>query len=336
MDKKQVSAWALFDFANSVYPAVMTTAVFPLFFVGVVVGNDAGQGDWWYGRAISLSALIVATSAPLLGAIADRGGARKKLMLLYVGLCLVGVAMMSSLEAGMVVQGFVLFVVANVGFESSLIFYNAYLPDIAPPEKRGWVSGLGFGVGYLGSAIGLVMVIPFAGDQWEVVWFLVAGFFLLFSVPAFLFLPADGKADMTVPKAARWGLTHFKTIVGEVWRLKFAKLPVRILLLHRRRTHHHRLRWAHRDADLRLHPSGYDRALLDRPVLCVDRCLLSGQAHRSLGSQEGVERGACRLDHGEHRGLLRPGFERLLRAGGRRRSWPRLGSVREPKLHGVP
>ena len=115
MDKKQVSAWALFDFANSVYPAVMTTAVFPLFFVGVVVGNDAGQGDWWYGRAISLSALIVATSAPLLGAIADRGGARKKLMLLYVGLCLVGVAMMSSLEAGMVVQGFVLFVVANVG-----------------------------------------------------------------------------------------------------------------------------------------------------------------------------------------------------------------------------
>ena len=220
MDKKQVSAWALFDFANSVYPAVMTTAVFPLFYVGVVVGNDAGQGDWWYGRAISLSALIVATSAPLLGAIADRGGARKKLMLLYVGLCLVGVAMMSSLEAGMVVQGFILFVVANVGFESSLIFYNAYLPDIAPPEKQGWVSGLGFGVGYLGSAIGLVMVIPFAGDQWEVVWFLVAGFFLLFSVPAFLFLPADRKGDMTVPEAARWDLTHFKTIVGEVWRLK--------------------------------------------------------------------------------------------------------------------
>ena len=64
------------------------------------------------------------------------------------------------------------------------------------------------------------MVIPFAGDQWEVVWFLVAGFFLLFSVPAFLFLPADRKGYMTVPEAARWGLTHFKTIVGEVWRLK--------------------------------------------------------------------------------------------------------------------
>ena len=220
MDKKKVGAWALFDFANSVYPAVMTTAVFPLFYVGFVVGNDDGVGDWWWGRAVSLSALIVATSAPLLGAIADRGGGRKKFMLFYVGLCLVGVAMMSTLEAGMVLRGFILFVVANVGFESALVFYNAYLPDIAPPEKQGWVSGLGFGVGYLGSAIGLVMVLPFAEDRPEVVWFLVAGFFLLFSVPAFLILPADEKRDMTVPEAARWGLTHFKTIVGEVWRLR--------------------------------------------------------------------------------------------------------------------
>ena len=221
MDKKKVGAWALFDFANSVYPAVMTTAVFPLFYAGVVVGSEGGRGDWWYLRAVSLSALIVATSAPLLGAIADRGGGRKKFMLFYVGLCLIGVAMMSTLEEGMVVRGFVLFVVANIGFESALVFYNAYLPDIAPPEKQGWVSGLGFGVGYLGSAIGLVMVLPFAmAAEYEVVWLLVAGFFLLFSVPAFLFLPADEKRDMTVPEAARWGLTHFKTIVGEVWRLR--------------------------------------------------------------------------------------------------------------------
>ena len=219
MDKKKVGAWALFDFANSVYPAVITTTLFSLFYADIVVGNEGGRGDLWWGRAVSVSALIVAAAAPLLGAIADRGGARKKLMLFYVGVCLVGVAMMSTLEAGMVVQGFIIFIVANVGFESALVFYNAYLPDIAPPEKQGWVSGLGFGVGYLGSAIGLVMVLPFArGERWEVVWFLVAGFFLIFSVPAFLFLPADKKGDMTVPEAARWGLTHLKTIVGEVWR----------------------------------------------------------------------------------------------------------------------
>ena len=220
MDKKQVGAWALFDFGNSVYPAVITTAVFPLFYKGVVVGSDVAQGDLWWGLSVSASALIVAMSAPLLGAISDRGGARKKFMLFYVGLCLIGVVMMSTLEAGMVVRGFLVFVVANVGFESAMVFYNAYLPDIVPPEKRGQVSGLGFGVGYLGSAIGLVMVLPVVrAGQYEVAWFLVAGFFLIFSAPAFLFLPADDGGDMTVPAAARWGLINFKKIVGEVWQL---------------------------------------------------------------------------------------------------------------------
>lgn len=217
LNRKQVGAWALFDFANSVYPAVMTTAVFPLFYAGVVVGNDAGQGDLWWGRAVSFSALLVAVSAPLLGSIADRAGVRKKFMLVYTATCLVGVMMMSTLGEGMVIRGFILFVVANVGFEGALVFYNAYLPEIAPPEKQGSVSGLGFGVGYLGSALGLGMAIPFV-DTIEVVWFLVAGFFFLFSIPAFLFLPADEKGEMTIAQASRWGLTHFTAIVGEVWQ----------------------------------------------------------------------------------------------------------------------
>lgn len=221
MDKKQVGAWALFDFANSVYPAVMTTAVFPIFYMGTVVGAEGGAGEWWWGRAVSVSAFIVAVSAPLLGAIADRGGARKKLMLFYTALCLVGVTAMSALGPGMVVQGFVLFVIANVGFESALVFYNAYLPDIVPLEQQGRVSGLGFGVGYLGSALGLLMALPFAlGERIELVWPLVSLFFLVFAIPAFLFLPKDRAAEMPVLAAARWGVTNFKAIVREVWREK--------------------------------------------------------------------------------------------------------------------
>jgi len=216
MDRKQVGSWAMFDFANSVYPAVMTTAVFPVFYISVVVGDEGGVGEWWWGRAVALSALLVATSAPLLGAIADRGGARKKFMIFYTAVCLIGVAMMTTLEAGMALRGFVLFVIANVGFESALVFYNAYLPEIAPPEKQGWVSGLGFGVGYLGSALGLVMALQFV-DTIGVVWLMVAGFFFLFSLPAFFFLPADQPGEMSVPAAARWGVSNFTTIVSEVW-----------------------------------------------------------------------------------------------------------------------
>lgn len=220
MDRKQVGAWALFDFANSVYPAVMTTAVFPLFYVGFVVGDEGGLGELWWGRAVGVSALIVAMSAPLLGAIADRAGARKKFMLLYTLLCVSGVAAMVALEPGMIVTGFLLFVIANVGFESALVFYNAYLPEIAPAEKQGWVSGLGFGVGYLGSAVGLIMVIPFAREGSDLTWILVSVFFVVFSLPAFLLLPRDVRGELSIPAAASWGLSNFRAIVDEVWRLK--------------------------------------------------------------------------------------------------------------------
>jgi UMF1 family MFS transporter len=221
VDKKQVGAWALFDFANSAYPAVMTTAVFPLFYRGVIVGDEAGLGELWWGRAVSVSALVVAMSAPLLGAIADRGGARKKFMLLYTFVCVGGLLMMTGLQPGMVVLGFLVFVIANVGFESAVVFYNAYLPDIAPAEQQGRVSGLGFGVGYLGSAVGLVMVLPLAAaDRIELAWPAVGAFFLLFSVPAFLYLPKDTPGEMSIAAAASWGLSNFRAVLREVWALK--------------------------------------------------------------------------------------------------------------------
>ena len=220
MDRKQVGAWAMFDFANSSYSAVVTTAVFPVFYAGSVVVGEGGTGELWLSWADALAALIVALSVPLLGAIADRGGGRKKFMLFYTVLCVLGVTMMTTLDEGMAVRGLAIFVVAQVGFESAVVFYNAYLPDIAPREKQGWISGLGFGVGYAGSAVALLLAIPLAGGNIDFVWLMVAAFFLLFSVPAFLVLPADTDRGMTIQAAARWGLTNFKVIVGEVWALR--------------------------------------------------------------------------------------------------------------------
>ena len=224
MDKKQVGAWAMFDFANSVYPAVITSVVFQFFFIQVVVGNEAGEGDWWWGRAVSLSALIVALSAPVLGAIADRAGVRKRFMGLYAGMCVVAVVLFTTLGPGLVFYAFVLFVLANVGFESCLVFYNAYLPDIVPAEKQGWVSGLGFGVGYLGSALGLILALPFVESNIQIVWLMVAAFFVLFAIPSFLYLPKDEGGEMTVPQAAIWGLTSFTELWGEVMREKDLRL----------------------------------------------------------------------------------------------------------------
>jgi UMF1 family MFS transporter len=219
VDRKRVAAWALFDFANSIFPVAVITVGFNYFFIQVVVGNEAGEGDLWWGRALGLSAAIVALSSPLLGAIADRAGARKRFMLLFTALCVGGVALFTTIQEGRLAQAFLLFVIANVGFEGALVFYNAYLRDVAPPERQGWVSGLGFGVGYLGSAVGLLLVMPFFADaEYTAMWVIVAVFFALFSVPSFVVLPSDGGGDMTVGRAAAWGVTNLRAIVAEVLR----------------------------------------------------------------------------------------------------------------------
>ena len=220
MNRRQVGAWALYDFANSVFPAVVVAVVFQIYYTSVVVGNEAGAGDWWWGRAVSLSALIVALSAPLLGAIADRAGVRKRFMAFYVALCVTAVALFTTLGPGTIVAGFILFVIANVGFESSLVFYNAYLADIVPPEKQGWVSGLGFGVGYVGSTLGLLLALPFARTNIDIVWIMVVAFYVLFSLPAFLYLPRDEPGQMRVGQAALWGVTNFRSVWTEVMREK--------------------------------------------------------------------------------------------------------------------
>ena len=220
MNKKQVGAWALFDLANSVYPAVITAVVFQVYYINTVVGNTDSIGDWWWGRAVSLSALIVAVSSPLLGAIADRVGMRKRFMAFFVAMCLTGVALFTTLGPGAVAWGFTVFVFANVGYEACLVFYNAYLPDIAPSDKQGWVSGLGFGVGYAGSAVGLLLSIPLIETNIDLVWIMVAVFFIIFSIPSFLFLPQDQASEMSVGQAARWGVTNFREILGEVLQEK--------------------------------------------------------------------------------------------------------------------
>lgn len=220
MNRRWVWSWALFDLANSVYPGVVTATLFSVFYADFVVGGEGGLGDFLWTLAVAVSALMVATSAPLLGSIADRGGARKKFMLFFTLVCVVGVSLFSTLRAGMVLTGFLLFVMANYSFESALVFYNAYLPDIAPPERQGWVSGLGFGLGYIGSALGLLIAIPLARERIELVWIFISVFFLVFSIPAFTMLPKDERTGVGIGAAAKWGLSSFRTLVGEVWRLK--------------------------------------------------------------------------------------------------------------------
>ena len=219
MNRKAIAAWCFYDFANSVYPAVITATIFGVYFAGTIVGNEAGLGDLWWGRVISVSMMAVAVTSPLLGSVADNAGVRKKFLFAYTYLTIACVALFTTIEPGMILWGFLLATLANIGFEGALVYYNAYLPDIAPPDRRGFISGLGFGVGYAGSGAGLLMVLPLvAREQLPLIWLAVAGFFALFSLPAFLALPTDSPGRRTMAQAAIEGVTGFRHILSDVLR----------------------------------------------------------------------------------------------------------------------
>jgi UMF1 family MFS transporter len=218
MNKKQVLSWCLFDFANSSYSAVISAVLFPVYYANVIVGNRSGEGDLWWGRAISLSMLLVALSSPFLGGIADYAGLRKKLLVLYTGICIASVSGFSFLAPGVVMAGFVLIVFANMGMEGGLVFYNSFLPRIAPEGYQGRVSSWGFSTGYAGSIASLLLALPLVKiGHFELAWFATAAFFALFSLPAFLFLPADAPAGLPALQAGINGAKQSWQTIKALW-----------------------------------------------------------------------------------------------------------------------
>ena len=219
-NRRRVLAWCLYDFANSAYAAVIIATVFSVYFAQQIVGNEAGRGDQVWGWVVSTSMIIVALSSPVLGSVADKAGVRKRMLFAFTYLCITCVALFSTIQPGMVLWAFVLAVLANVGFEGGMVYYNAYLPEIAPPERRGEVSGLGYGIGYAGSAIGLLVALPLVkAGQFSLTWVAVAMFFVIFSVPLFRTMPADKGSGVSISRAAVEGVTHFRRILGDVLKV---------------------------------------------------------------------------------------------------------------------
>ncbi|MDP2753030.1 MAG: MFS transporter [Nitrospirota bacterium] len=218
LNKKHIISWTFFDFANSSYSAVIAAVVFPVYYANTIVGNETGLGDLWWGRAVSVSMAFVALSSPFMGGIADYGGIRKKFLFLYTALSVSAVASLSILEKGMVFEGFVLIIAANLGMEGGLVFYNSFLPRIAPQEYQGRVSAWGFMVGYAGSIISLLFaLLLMRAGRFEATWLMVAVFFAMCSIPAFLFLPADTKGKFSLVRASIRGLRYTLNTLKEIW-----------------------------------------------------------------------------------------------------------------------
>jgi UMF1 family MFS transporter len=209
MNRKAVVAWTLYDFANSAFVAVIPATVYSKYYSLTVVGNERGEGDFWWGFAVTTSMVIVALSAPPLGAVADYAGVRKRLLFLLTYVSVAATALMATVGKGDVVWGWFLAVAGTVALESAIVFYNAYLPELAPREWQGRLSAYGFAVGYLGSAVALGAALPlaFAGNYGGT--FLVtAALYGLVAIPAFLYLPRDRPATLGLAEGIRVGFSQ--------------------------------------------------------------------------------------------------------------------------------
>ena len=163
-DKKLIGAWAFYDWANSVYSLVISTAVFPLFYSAITEGKTVvflgmkwDHADTLYSYALSFSFLVVAFMSPILSAIADYTGNKLKFMKFFCwlgGLSVMSMYFFEDLNTAWI--GIVCTILASIGFWSSIVFYNSYLPEVAHPEQQDAMSAKGFIYGYIGSIILLI------------------------------------------------------------------------------------------------------------------------------------------------------------------------------------
>ncbi|MFZ2322957.1 MAG: MFS transporter [Ignavibacteriaceae bacterium] len=192
-DKKKIFIWTLFDFANTSFSIVVVTFIYAVYFKKVVT-NGLPIGDLYWSIGTSVAMVITAIISPILGAIADYSAGKKRFLLFFTLLCIAGTSALFFVGSGDIFLGLLLFIIANVGFESGLVFYDAFLPEITSPKNYGRVSGYGFAMGYLGSLATLALVYPFISAGMIRESFLLAAlFFLVFSLPIFIYLKDNRK-----------------------------------------------------------------------------------------------------------------------------------------------
>jgi MFS transporter, UMF1 family len=203
-ERRRILAWCLFDWANSPYTTLVVTFVYSAYFAQSFA-PDVVTGTAWWSRAVALAGISVALLAPPLGAIADRGGLRLRFLGMTTALCALAtgaLAFVAPGSASAAMLALTLFVLADIGFELGMQFYNALLPSVAPPGQLGRVSGFGWALGYAGGLVALVIALvglvqartPWLGISREAGFhiratcLLAAGWLAIFSIPLFLTL----------------------------------------------------------------------------------------------------------------------------------------------------
>ncbi|MBN2467702.1 MAG: MFS transporter [Deltaproteobacteria bacterium] len=230
---KRVTVWALYDWANSAYATTVMAGFFPLFFKQYWSATaDVTVSTFQLGSANSCASLIVALFAPVLGAIADAGGVKKKFLFFFALMGIVMTGSLSLVAQGNCLTAIGIYILATIGFSAGNIFYDALIIDAAPTERIDFVSALGYALGYLGGGLLFLVNVAMimkpqvfgltdATEAVRVSFLCVALWWALFSIPIFLFLreapPAQAIASRNIVKN---GFRQILDTMREIRRLR--------------------------------------------------------------------------------------------------------------------
>lgn len=225
-----VISWALYDLANTSFAVVIITIIFPVYFTSIIISPEIYSqnfGDLLWGIASGVSMIIVSFLAPIFGAIADTSRSKNKFLIFLTLACIFFSFLLFFLKEGMVTLAVILFIISNVFYQTSMEFYNSFLPQLSSKKNTGIISGFGFSVGYLGGLLILILIYPFVRGGLEpsnlsnirITFLITCIFFLIFSLPSFILLK-DSPAIKTVKISTSYISYGFKKLANTLKNIK--------------------------------------------------------------------------------------------------------------------
>ncbi len=229
--KREVRSWVLYDWANSAFATTIMAGFFPTFFKQYwSAPGEVARSTFYLGLANSIASIVIALLAPVLGAIADRGSAKKKLLFTFSYLGILMTAGLSLVAQGNWVLAAIIYVFGTIGFSAGNIFYDSLLVSVASRKKVDFVSSLGFSMGYLGGGLlFLINVIMYLKPEIfgiadgtaaiKISFITVAVWWAVFSIPIYLFVKEE-KSDTPKKGAVLDGLKQLAHTFKEIRKLK--------------------------------------------------------------------------------------------------------------------
>ncbi|SDD92114.1 MFS transporter [Niabella drilacis] len=241
--KKVINGWAMYDWANSVYNLVITTTFFPIYFLAVTGSSSGDHKVHFLGRqfvnsslydyVLAVAYLFVAILYPILTSIADTRGNKKNFMRFFCYMGALGSATLFFFTSDTLGLGVAAFMLAAMGYVGSLVFYNAYLPEIAAPEDRDRISARGFSYGYVGSVIMqlvgflLIVLMTDKGMATRITFLLVGIWWFSFAQITFSRLPRSAKTGKIRGRVLRDGFSEIKKVYLQVKQMPVLKRYLR-------------------------------------------------------------------------------------------------------------